>query len=126
MQVPAGNEPTPVEYLRSLDGIDRLAESLDCQFRLPFTKIRFGWDPVLGLIPIAGDLVSAALAIRIVVVARRLGAPGPLVRRMAYNVAIDVVFGAIPLAGTVFDIFFRANLQNVHLLMNDIRSKRVR
>jgi hypothetical protein len=124
MQIPAANEPVPVEYLRSLDSMDRLAESLDYRFRLPLTTVRFGWDPVLGLIPILGDLVSAALSIRIVMAARGLGASPPLVRRMAYNVALDAIVGAIPLAGTVFDLFFRANLRNVHLLMDDIRSKR--
>lgn len=124
--MPAENEPEPADYLHALDSIDRLAANLDCRFRLPFTKVYFGWDPVIGLVPIAGDLVSAALSVQIVVAARRLGASPQLVRRMAYNAAIDAVVGAIPLAGTVFDIFFRANLQNVHLLMDDIRSKRAR
>jgi hypothetical protein len=59
-QIPAANEPVATDYLRKLDKIDRLAESLDARFRLPLTNVRFGWDPLIGIIPIAGDLVALA------------------------------------------------------------------
>lgn len=123
-QIPTASEPVSAEYLRALDEIDRLACWLDFQFRLPLTRIRFGWDAVIGLVPIVGDLIALALALRIIASARRLGASPTLLRRMTVNAGIDALAGAIPIAGTVFDVFFRANLRNVALLMDAIRQQR--
>jgi len=123
-QIPAANEPVPSEYLRRLDDVDRLADSLDARFRLPLTSFRFGWDPLIGLIPIAGDLAALALSVRIIATARTLGAPALIVRRMVFNAGLDAVLGAIPLAGTIFDVLFKANVRNVQLLMDEIRVRR--
>jgi hypothetical protein len=73
-KIPRAQEPVPEEYLRTLYDIEQLAETLDWKYRIPLTNIRFGWDPVFGLIPIAGDLVMAAIGVRIIVTAHRLGA----------------------------------------------------
>ena len=123
-QIPAANEPVASDYLRRLDEIDRLADSLDARFRLPLTSLRFGWDPLIGLIPIAGDLAALALSVRIIATARTLGAPASIVRRMLFNAGLDAVLGAIPLAGTIFDILFKANMRNLQLLMDEIRNRR--
>ena len=123
-QIPAANEPVASDYLRRLDEIDRLADSLDARFRLPLTSFRFGWDPLIGLIPIAGDLAALALSVRIIATARTLGAPASIVRRMVFNAGLDAVLGAIPLAGTIFDLLFKANMRNVQLLMDEIRVRR--
>jgi len=123
-QIPTAKEPVPAEYLRALDHTDRLASLLDSQFRLPLTRLRFGWDPVIGLVPIVGDLAALALSLRIISSARKLGASPALLRRMALNAGIDALAGVVPIAGTVFDFFFRANLRNVGLLMDEIRRKR--
>lgn len=123
-RLPAANEPVSPEYLRALDELDRLCGQLDTRFRLPHTSIRLGWDPIIGLVPVAGDLVSLALSLRVIARARALGASPGAIRRMAYNVALDALVGAVPIAGTVFDIYFKANLQNVALLMDEIRSSR--
>ena len=120
-QIPAASEPVPSDYLRKLDEIDRLADSLDVRFKLPLTNFRFGWDPLIGLVPIAGDLAAAALSVRIIATARTLGAPASVLRRMVLNAGLDAVIGAIPLAGTIFDLWFRANVRNVQLLMDEIR-----
>lgn len=124
-RTPASNEQVSVEYLRALDGIDRLACRLDLQFRVPLTRIRFGWDPIIGLVPIAGDLIALAYSLKIIASARQLGASRPLLLRMAVNAGIDALAGCIPIAGTLFDLFFRANLRNVDLLMDEIRRARV-
>ncbi|MBT3071216.1 DUF4112 domain-containing protein [Rhodomicrobium sp. Az07] len=123
-RIPAANEPVLAGYLHALDHTDRLARSLDSRFRLPLTKLRFGWDPIIGLVPIAGDLAGLALSFGIIASARKLGASPALLRRMALNAGIDALVGAIPVAGPVFDFFFKANLRNVHLLMDEIRRKR--
>ena len=103
-RIPGASEPVPADYVEALDSIDRLAIRLDCQFRLPLMSIRFGWDPLIGLVPIAGDLIALALAIRIVAQARALGASPRAQRRMALNAGIDALVGAVPIAGTIFDV----------------------
>jgi hypothetical protein len=123
-QLPAPDAPVPSGDLHALAAADRLAATLDYGFRIPLTPIRFGWDPVIGLVPVAGDLVSLALSLRIIAVARGLGASPRTLRRMAYNAGVDAVFGLVPIAGTVFDIYYKANLQNVHLLIEEIARQR--
>ena len=123
-KIPRPEEQVPPEYARLLDDIDRLADRLDRQFRIPLTRVRFGWDPVIGFIPIAGDLVTAVLALGIIAAARRLGADKALLRRMAGNSALDIAVGLIPVIGTLIDVFYRSNVRNVELLMTEIRRHR--
>jgi len=96
--------------------IERLARLLDTRFGIPFTKVRFGADSLIGLAPGFGDVVTTALALYIVYEAHRLGAPKHLIARMLGNVAIDGLVGAVPVAGDVFDLFWRANRRNVGIL----------
>lgn len=96
--------------------LERLATLMDAALVVPGTNIRFGADAVIGLIPGAGDLVSAAISSLIVLEARRMGAPGHLVARMVANIAIDGAVGTVPVLGDIFDFAFRANLRNVRLL----------
>jgi hypothetical protein len=96
--------------------IDRLASLLDTRFVIPFTKFRFGADSLIGLAPGLGDAITTALALYIVYEAHKLGAPKTVLTRMLGNVAIDGLFGAVPIAGDVFDVMFRANRRNVRIL----------
>ncbi len=96
--------------------IDRLASLLDTRFVIPFTKFRFGADSLIGLAPGVGDAITTALSLYIVYEAHRLGAPKTLLARMLGNVAIDGVFGIVPVAGDVFDVLWRANRRNVRIL----------
>jgi hypothetical protein len=88
------------------------------------TNVRVGWDPIVGIVPVLGDLVTAALAIHIIATARRLGADKSRVRRMILNASIDITIGLVPIAGTVFDAVYRANMRNVELLTDEIRNLR--
>jgi hypothetical protein len=96
--------------------IDALAKLLDVAFVVPGTKVRYGIDGLIGLVPIVGDLLTAAISLWIVREARALGAPRYLVARMLGNVAVDSVVGIVPFAGDAFDVMFRANMRNVRLL----------
>jgi hypothetical protein len=96
--------------------IDRLATLLDTRFAIPFTKIRFGADSLIGLAPGVGDAITTALALYIVYEAHRLGAPKTVLARMLGNVAIDGMVGIVPVAGDVFDVMFRANRRNVRIV----------
>lgn len=110
---------TPREFAEKRDAlarIDWLADFMDSAFFLPGTNIRFGADALIGLVPGIGDLVTTAISSWIVIEARRIGAPKHVLARMWANVALDGVVGAVPLAGDVFDVAFRANRRNVALL----------
>jgi hypothetical protein len=96
--------------------IEWLATLLDARFGIPFTKLRFGADSLIGLAPGVGDVVTTALALYIVYEAHRLGVPKAVLVRMLGNVAVDGLVGAVPVAGDVFDVMFRANRRNVRIL----------
>ena len=107
-----GDETTGVD-----SGLERLAHYLDRIFRIPGTDIRFGLDPILGLIfPGAGDAMSTLLSGYIVWRSVRYGIPKIVVGRMVFNVALDYVVGSIPLVGDFFDFGFKANSKNLELL----------
>ncbi|WP_347158350.1 DUF4112 domain-containing protein [Pontibacter chitinilyticus] len=108
-------------YLRTpasekLKWVDHISHLMDSQFRLPGTSFRFGIDPILGLLPIAGDLASFGVSAMLILTMARHGASGKLVALMLLNVAIDTVLGSIPLLGNIFDFAFKANDRNVRLL----------
>lgn len=89
---------------------------LDSRFRVPGTSIRFGLDPVLSLVPGLGDLASPAFTIALLVQGIHQGLPKVVMLRMVFNALIDAMVGAVPIAGTVGDIFWRANTENLALL----------
>jgi Domain of unknown function (DUF4112) len=96
--------------------LDAIAKLLDIAFVLPGTKIRYGIDGIIGLIPVVGDIIATALSLWLVREARALGAPWHVTARMLGNVAIQGVVGAVPVAGDAFDVLFRANMRNARLL----------
>jgi hypothetical protein len=92
------------------------AEVLDAAFGIPGTRLRFGVDALLGLVPGLGDAVGFGLASAIVWQAARMGASKRILLRMLYNAGIDALLGAVPLVGDVSDVVWKANLKNVGLL----------
>jgi len=93
-----------------------LTRLLDSAAKIPGTGIRFGLDPLLGLVPGLGDIAGAALAGYLVLLAQRLGAPRSVIVRMLANVAVDTVGGTVPLVGDAFDVAFKSNTRNLALL----------
>lgn len=83
---------------------------------MPGTSLRFGLDPVLGLVPGLGDAIGALLAAWILMEGIRLGASSATLGRMTANIAVDALIGAVPVLGDVFDVVWKANLKNVALL----------
>ncbi len=96
--------------------LDAVAKLLDIAFIVPGTKVRYGIDGLIGLIPVVGDLIATALSLWLVREARALGAPWHVTARMLGNVAVQGVVGMVPVAGDAFDVLFRANIRNVRLL----------
>jgi hypothetical protein len=96
--------------------IRKVAWALDELFRIPGTKIRFGLDSVLGLLPAGGDLAGGVLSGWILIAAVRSGAPPSVLLRMGGNVLLDMAIGTIPVLGDVFDVGWKANRRNADLL----------
>ena len=92
------------------------AELLDARFRIPGTNIRFGIDPILSLIPGLGELASPLFTMVLLAQALNLGLPKVVVLRMVLNALIDAAIGALPVVGSVGDLFWRASTANLALL----------
>ena len=123
-EMPAGAEAVPPEYTALLKELDRWAMLLDSQFRIPGTPIRFGWDAIVGVVPVLGDLATTVVSLRLIAIARRLGATRAMTAVMIGNVLADGLIGAVPLAGSVFDVLFRANERNLAILVEEIDRRR--
>jgi hypothetical protein len=92
-----------------------LAWILDTAFRIPGTNIRFGLEPIVGLIPGVGDVASGAVGAYLVLRAVRFGLPRVVTARMIANTLLDVTIGAVPLLGDAFDFFYKSNTRNARL-----------
>jgi hypothetical protein len=101
---------------RDLVTLRRFAFLMDEAFVIPGTNFRVGLDAVLGLIPGIGDVIGAVLSTWIIAGALRHRVPARVIVRMVFNIAIDLLFGAVPVAGDVFDFMFEENMKNMRLL----------
>jgi len=96
--------------------IEMMERVLEGAMMVPGTRFRVGLDAMLGVIPVVGDLISAALGAWIVWEARNLGMSKWQLIRMGTNVGVDTVIGAIPLVGDAFDLVFRSNTRNLRII----------
>lgn len=106
----------PKKPPRQLDSARTVARILDRSFRVPGTSLRFGLDPILGLLPVGGDVLAALGSGWILYVAWRNGAPAGMIGRMLVNVLVDTLVGAVPVVGDLFDAGWQANARNVAML----------
>lgn len=116
---------TPLNRAASIARVKRIARVMDVAWHIPGTKIRFGADSVIGLVPGAGDLVTMGISLYMLAEAHRLGIPKPILLKMAGNIAIDTGIGAIPLVGDLFDLFFKSNSKNAKLLVDYIEKNQL-
>lgn len=103
---PALNDPLIAFVARVMDSI----------FTVPGTKIRFGLDPILGLLPVVGSPASAMVSIFLLTRSAQHGVPNFVLARMAMNVVINAILDEIPVIGDGISIFFRSNKLNYELL----------
>ena len=110
----------PEESVTRLEAVGRL---MDGAFVLPGTNIRLGLDAIIGLVPVAGDVISGLVSSYLIWEARQLGAPRWLIARMMANTFLDTTLGVIPLVGDAFDLMFRANMKNMALLRRHMEKR---
>jgi len=100
-----------------------VAHALDEGIRVPGTDARVGLDPILGILPGAGDTAAAAVSLYVVVEAARMGVSSSTLLRMLANVGVDAIVGSVPVLGVVFDAFWKANTWNLELALEDLAAE---
>lgn len=98
----------------------RLSHLMDAAIEVPILRTRMGLDAVLGVVPVAGDLLSAVIGLYLVAQARELGASRWLQARMVGNLLADAALGAVPVAGDIADVYFKAHMRNLRLLQKEL------
>jgi len=111
------------EIEASLRRLNTLARLMDSLFVIPGTGVRLGADAILGLVPVAGDLLAQLVSVYIIWEAKRLGASKLVLWRMVGNSLVDTAFGAVPIVGDAFDVAFRANMKNLRLLQRHLEKR---
>ncbi|MGF1536091.1 MAG: DUF4112 domain-containing protein [Elainellaceae cyanobacterium] len=119
--------PSPLPATADHPALGRLrsvSDLLDNAIQIPGTDYRIGLDPILGLLPAGGDVVGTVLSAYLVVEAVRLRMPTSVVGRMAFNILLEMVVGAVPVIGDLFDFAWKANARNVALLESKLDPNR--
>lgn len=111
------------EIEAALARINAVARVMDSLFAIPGTRLRLGVDSVLGLVPVAGDVLAQIVSAYLIWEARRLGVSKLTLWRMVGNSLIDTVVGAVPIVGDAFDVAFKANMKNVRLLQRHLEKR---
>jgi hypothetical protein len=107
-----------------LDHVEMVVRLLDSQFLIPGTNIRFGFDSLVGLVPVVGDVLGLALSAYVYKRLSELGLSRVTRGRMILNILIDAGVGTVPVAGDVFDVAFRANKRNLELAKKALARRR--
>lgn len=110
-----------IQQLKNLKRIRKIANILDSAIGIPGTKFRIGLDPILGLIPGGGDLIAAVISAYMIYLAARFGLESSEIFKMIKNVAIETAIGSVPIAGDIFDAYFKANIRNLEILEKHIK-----
>ncbi|QLE57626.1 DUF4112 domain-containing protein [Nostoc sp. TCL26-01] len=99
----------------------QLSRLLDKVIAIPGTPVALGLDPIIGFIPIGGDVLGLLLSSYIVFEASRLGLPKKILQKMIFNIIIDTLVGSIPVLGDLFDFAWTANEYNIRLIEEHLR-----
>lgn len=110
----------PDRAARALARVRTLSHWMDTRFRVPGTSYRFGLDPIISLLPIAGDAVSVAIGVYPLMEAKRAGVRRRTLLKMAANLGLDFLMGLVPLVGVVPDAWYKANTRNLKLIEKEL------
>lgn len=106
----------PQQDVPELKWIASIARLMDSKFQIPGTNFKFGVDPILNLIPFAGNLTGFFISGGLMLIMVKKGASNKLMVMMSLNVLLDAILGAIPFIGWIVDFFFKANNRNIQLM----------
>lgn len=100
----------------SIQRLRRMANLLDSAVTIPLIRKKVGLDPLLSLLPGAGDTLGLLLSSYALWVAFELGLPRIVMMRIVVNIVLDWLIGLIPVVGDVADIFWKANQMNLQIV----------
>src|SRR5258706_11259363 len=106
-----GSDPASIR--RRIEALEQLLERA---FIVPGINRPIGLDAIAGLVPVAGDTITALMGLYIVWEARNLGMSKWQLLRMTGNVGFDWLLGSVPVVGDVFDFLFRSNSRNLRII----------
>jgi Domain of unknown function (DUF4112) len=106
-----GSDPRSVR--QRIEAMEKLLERM---FVIPGINRPVGLDVILDIIPGVGTISAAALGSYITWEARNLGMSKWQMTRMAGNIGLDMLLGAIPWVGAIPDLFFRSNTRNLRII----------
>jgi len=115
MQLPTGTDAASVRAR-----VKAMEQLLERSFVIPGVNVPVGLDALIGLVPVLGEIVTAAMGAYIIWEARNLGLPRWKLARMGLNVVFDTAIGAIPVVGDAVDLLFRSNTRNLRIILNHI------
>ena len=104
------------ERLATLNRIRKLSRLMDTAIGIPGTKFRIGIDPIIGLVPGAGDIISTGFSAYIIYLATRFGLPSKDIRKMIFNIGLEAAVGTVPVVGDMFDAYYKSNIRNLAIL----------
>lgn len=110
------------ERLANLEHIRKLSRLMDTAIRIPGIGFRIGLDPIIGLIPGAGDLISTVFSAYIIFLAARFNLPREVLAKMIFNIALEAAVGTVPLVGDLFDAYYKSNIRNLVLLEQHLQA----
>lgn len=105
---------------KSIERLRVFARVMETQWRIPFTRLRFGVDFLVGLIPLVGDLLTGLVSLWLIRESLKFNLPKSVYIRMLLNVGIDVLVGSLPVIGDVFDLIHKANQRNLKLVLRQL------
>jgi hypothetical protein len=111
------------ERLVTLNRIRKLSRLMDTAIGIPGTKFRIGLDPIIGLIPGAGDVVSTAFSAYIIYLATQIGISSQDLKQMIFNIGLEAVVGTVPLVGDLFDAYYKSNIRNLAILEQHLQNE---
>ena len=90
---------------------------------IPFTRFRIGLEPIIGLVPVLGDLAGLLISCYVLLEAHRAGASPRVKQQMVRNMLIDFFGGLVPIVGDIFDFAWKANVRNTQLLREHLETE---
>ena len=111
------------QRLVTLNRIRKLSRLMDTAIGIPGTKFRIGLDPIIGLVPGAGDIVSTAFSAYIIYLATQIGISSQDLKTMIFNIGLEAVVGTVPLVGDLFDAYYKSNIRNLAILEQHLQNQ---
>ena len=105
------------EIPQELQQIARLSKLMDSSIAIPIINKRIGLEPIIGLIPVAGDVVGFAISTWIMTVLIRNNGSGKVMAKMSLNILVDLILSFVPILGNILDFFVKTNQKNLNLAL---------